>query len=99
MAGTFADIIEAARKKAVKRRLAISSVKKPDMEIISRAAKEGLIVPLLVGDGKAAEALVKKSALQSLEHEIMDVKDSGGSLQSGSRARPGRACGYAYAGS
>jgi phosphate butyryltransferase len=80
MAGTFAGIIEAARKRAVKRRLAISSVKKLDMEIISRAVQEGLIVPVLVGDGNALEALVKKSALQDLEHEIVDVKDSGGSL-------------------
>jgi phosphate butyryltransferase len=92
MAGTFAGIIDAARKKAVKRRLAISSMKKPDLEIISRAAKEGLIVPLLVGDGKAAEALVKKSHLASLEHEIMDVKDSGGSLRAAvALVREGRA--------
>ena len=81
MACTFADIIGAARKIAVKRRLAISSVKKSDMDIISRAAREGLVVPLLVGDGKALESLVKKGTLQSLEHEIMDVKDSGGALQ------------------
>jgi phosphate butyryltransferase len=92
VAGTFADIIEAAKKKAVKRRLAISSVKKPDMEIISRAAREGLIVPLLVGDGKAAEALVKKSNLASLEHEIVDVKDVGGALRTAMElVREGRA--------
>jgi len=92
MAGTFADIIEGARKKAAKRRLAISSVKKPDMEIIFRAAKEGLIVPLLVGDGKAVESMVKKGPLQSLEHEIMDVKDSGGALQTAiALVREGRA--------
>jgi phosphate butyryltransferase len=92
MAGAFADIIEAAKKKAVKRRLAISSVKKPDMEIISRAAREGLIVPLLVGDGKAAEALVRKSNLASLEHEIVDVKDVGGALRTAMElVREGRA--------
>ena len=79
MADTFRDIAEAARNKAAKR-LAVTSVKKQDMDVLSRAAKEGLIVPVLVGDGKAVEALVKKSALQSLEHEIVDVKDSGGSL-------------------
>jgi phosphate butyryltransferase len=79
MAGAFADIMEAARKKAAKR-LAVPSVKKQDMDVLSRAAKEGLVVPVLVGDGKAVEALVKKSALQSLEHEIVDVKDSGRSL-------------------
>ena len=79
MAGTFADIIEAARKKAVKRRLAIPSPKKPDMEIIARAAD--LVIPVFLGDGKSAAALVKKSALQSLEHEIVDVKDSGDALR------------------
>ncbi len=92
MAGAFAEIMEAAKKKAVKRRMAISSVKKPDMEIVFRAAKEGLIVPVLVGDGKVVEALVKKSALQSLEHEIVDVKDSGGSLRAAvALIREGRA--------
>lgn len=92
MPGTFAEIIEAARKKATKRRLAISSVKMPDIEIISRAANEGLIVPLLVGDGKAAEALIKKSALQSLEHEIVDIKDGGEALQTAiTLVREGRA--------
>ena len=79
MADTFADIMGAARNKAAKR-LAVPSVKKQDMDVLSRAAKEGLIVPVLVGDGKAVEALVKKSALQSLEYEIVGVKDSGGSL-------------------
>jgi len=92
MPGTFAEIIEAARKKATKRRLAISSVKMPDIEIISRAANEGLIVPLLVGDGKAAEALIRKSALQSLEHEIVDMKDGGEALQKAiTLVREGRA--------
>ena len=64
MAGTFAEIVAAARNKAARKRLVVSSVRKPDMEIISRAAREGLIVPLLVGDGKAAETLVKKCALR-----------------------------------
>ena len=92
MPGTFAEIIEAARKKATKRRLAISSVKMPDIEIISWAANEGLIVPLLVGDGKAAEALIRKSALQSLEHEIVDMKDGGEALQKAiTLVREGRA--------
>ncbi|MGO9136909.1 MAG: phosphate acyltransferase [Syntrophales bacterium] len=92
MARTFADIIEAAKKKAVKRRLAISSAKKLDMEIISRAVREGLIVPVLVGEGKAVEALVKKSALQNLEHEIVDVKDPGGFLSAAvALVREGRA--------
>jgi phosphate butyryltransferase len=92
MAGTFAGIIDAARKKAVKRRLAISSMKKPDLEIISRAAREGLVVPLLVGDGKAAEAMVRKSHLASLEYEIMDAKDAGGALRTAIElVREGRA--------
>ena len=92
MPGTFAEIIEAARKKATKRRLAISSVKMPDIEIISWAANEGLIVPLLVGDGNAAEALIRKSALQSLEHEIVDMKDGGEALQKAiTLVREGRA--------
>ena len=92
MAGALADIMEAARKETAKRRLAISSVKRPEMEIISKAAKEGLIFPVLVGDGKAMETLVKKSHLASLEHEIMDVKDAGGFLRAAvALVREGRA--------
>jgi phosphate butyryltransferase len=92
MARTFADIIEAAKKKALKRRLAISSMKKTDMEAIFKAAREGIIVPLLVGDGKAVETLVKKSGLQTLEHEIIDVQDGDGSLRTAmALVREGRA--------
>ena len=45
-----------------------------------------------MGDGKAAEALVKKSQLTSLEHEIVDVKDVGGALRTAMElVREGRA--------
>ena len=92
MAGTFAEIVAAARNRAARKRLVVSSVRKPDMEIISRAAREGLIVPLLVGDAEAAETLAKKCALASYEYEIVHVKDKDEALRAAiAMVREGRA--------
>ena len=74
MAATFGEIVEAARNKG-KKRLAVPAVKKPDLDVLSRAVKEGLVAPVLIGDGNAMEALVKKSALKAYEYEIVDAKD------------------------
>lgn len=73
---TFEDIIERVKASGDKKRLAVLSPKKRDLEVLCRAAEEGLILPLLIGDGKAVQTLVKKSSLVSLEHEIVDSKDS-----------------------
>ncbi|HUH65083.1 MAG TPA: phosphate acyltransferase [Syntrophales bacterium] len=89
MAATFAEIVEAARNKG-KKRLAVPAAKKADLGILSRAAEEGLVVPVLVGNGNDTETLVKKSALKAFEYEIVDAKDGG--LQTAVRlVREGRA--------
>ncbi len=80
MAGTFKEIVEKAKEAGTKARLAVPSVKKQDMNLLCRAAEEGLAVPLLIGDGRTMESLVKKSPLASREHEIVNVKDSAQAL-------------------
>lgn len=80
MNGTFQGIIEAARGLGIRKRIAVPSPKKSDLLLLSRAVKEGLAVPRIIGDGGAVEALVEKSPLASLEHEILDVGKPGGEL-------------------
>jgi phosphate butyryltransferase len=71
----FEDILEAA--KAVKPGRLVTSFGEPDLDLISRAAAAGFIIPCLIGDGKAIEKLIARSPLASLEHEIVDEKDPG----------------------
>jgi phosphate butyryltransferase len=92
MVGTFKEIVEKAGEGREKNRLAVPSLKKQDLDLLCRAAKEGLIVPLLIGDGKEMETMAKKSPLASLEHEIVDVKGPGEALRMAiALAREGRA--------
>jgi len=92
MIGTFQGIVEAARGQGIRKRIAVPSAKKRDLDILARAVKGGLAVPVIVGDGRAMEALVRKSSLASLDHEILDVRESGGELRESIRmVRDGRA--------
>ncbi len=92
MISTFQGIIDAARDGGARKRIAVPSAKKRDLDLFSRAVKEGLAVPVIVGDGRAMEALVKKSPLASLEHEILDVGESSRPLPEAIRlVREGRA--------
>ncbi len=92
MAGTFTEVVERVREGGVKKRLAVPLLNKMGLDLLCRAAAEGFIVPLLVGDGKAMEAMVKKSPLASLEHEIVDAKGSVEALRLAvSLTREGRA--------
>ena len=64
MASTFKETVKEAKEGGVKKRIAVPSPKKHHMEPISRAAKEGFITPLLIGNGKAialgeAEGFIK----------------------------------------
>jgi phosphate butyryltransferase len=92
MIGTFKAVLEAAKEKGGKKRLAVSTMKRRDIDLLGRAAREGLIIPLIVGDGKAIEPLVRESPLASLDHEIIDSQDSGGALRTAiNLVRDGRA--------
>jgi phosphate butyryltransferase len=92
MAATFKEIIEKAKDGGAKKRLAVPSPKKQDMDFLCSAAEEGFIVPLLIGDGKTTRTMVKESPLAPFEHEIVEVKDSTGALRTAiTLAREGRA--------
>jgi len=71
----FEDILEAA--KGAKPRRLVTSFSEPDLDLICRAAAAGLIIPCLIGDGKAIEKRIERSPLASLQHEIVDEKDPG----------------------
>jgi len=74
MLTSFKEIFDAAKTESTKR-LAISFPRKEDIELLSKAAGAGLIIPCLAGEGKAMEGIIRKTPLNSLEHEIIDQKD------------------------
>ena len=74
MLTSFKEIVEAAKGSGAKR-VAVSFVKKKDIDLLSMAAGASLIIPCLVGDGKAMEDMIKGTQLKSLKHEIADQKD------------------------
>ena len=74
MLRAFRDILDAAQEGGA-RKLAAPCAEKKDMDFLSKAAGSGLIIPFLVGDGKAMEGMLKGLPLASLEHEIIDESD------------------------
>jgi len=76
MACTFKEIVKEANEGGAKKRLAVPSLKKHHLDILCRAAKEGFVTPLLIGSGKAIKAMVGKSPLASLEHEIVEATNA-----------------------
>jgi phosphate butyryltransferase len=89
---TFKEIIKEAIEGGAKKRLAVPSPKKHHLEPICRAAREGFVIPVLIGDGKAIKAMVGKSPLASLEYEIVEAKDSAEALRAAiTLTRDGRA--------
>jgi len=79
MLRSFKEILEAAKEGDAKK-LVVSCVEKRDMDILGKAAVAGIIIPCLVGDGKAIETIIRGTLLASLEYEIMDEKDPGRAL-------------------
>ncbi len=71
MLKSFREVLEAASKGGAKR-LAVSFAGKKDIDLLGKAAGAGLVIPCLVGKGRALEEMIKGTPLQSLEHEIMD---------------------------
>ena len=87
----FKDILDTAKEGGAKK-LAAPCAEKKDMDLLSKAAGSGLIIPCLVGDGKAIEGMLKGMPLASLEHEIMHEKDPDKALGRSIRlVREGRA--------
>jgi len=79
MMKSFEDIVEAA-KRAKPARL-VTFFRAADLGPICRAAAAGFIVPCLIGDRKALEAIAGKSPLAMLEHEIVDEGYPGAGLR------------------
>lgn len=91
MVKSFREIIDAARKGDAKK-LVVSFVEKRDVELLGKAADAGLIIPCLVGDGKAIETLIRGTLPALMKYEIIDEKDPGKVLQKMIRLlREGRA--------
>jgi len=91
MLKSFNEILEAAREGGIQR-LAVPNAEKKDIDLLGKAAGAGLIIPCLVGDGKAIEAMITGTPLTSLEHEIIDEKDPNKALGAAiQRIREGRA--------
>ncbi|MCL0074024.1 phosphate acyltransferase [Dehalococcoidia bacterium] len=77
MIGTFKKIIETAENEGDRKRVVVPWASRKNMQILSKASERNFIMPLFVGKGREIEMLVKSTPLASLNHEIIDEKDSG----------------------
>ncbi len=92
MIHTFKDIVKEAKEGGAKKCLAVPLPKNHHLEPLCRAAKEGIVAPLLIGNGKAVRAMVGNSPLASLEHEIVEAGNAAEALQKAiTLTRDGRA--------
>ena len=80
MTGTFKEIIETAEKKGARKRVVVPWASRENMRVLGKASEHNFIMPLLIGKGREVEMLVKSTPLASLDHEIIDEKDSGRAL-------------------
>ena len=91
MLKSFHGIIEAAKSGSIKR-LVIPAATMMDMQPLGKAAGAELIIPCLVGGGKAIEDMIEETPLKSLPHEIIDEKDPNKALNTAIKyIREGRA--------
>ncbi len=79
MMTSFKDILDAAKKGGT-RRVVVPAPSREDINILSRAAVSGLIVPVLIGKGTSLKTLIGKTPLWSYPHEVLDVEDRKESL-------------------
>ena len=92
MARSFNEIVQEAKEGGARKRLAVPSVKKHHLEPLSRAAKEGFVTPLLIGNSKTIKAMVGNSPLASLPCEIVEAGNPAAALQQAiALTRDGRA--------
>jgi phosphate butyryltransferase len=80
MIGTFPEIITAAKKRTSRKRVVLPSPDRQQIDIIGKAVEMNLIFPVLIGDGKKIEGLVKAAPLLSGDHEMIDERDQSRSL-------------------
>lgn len=75
IAANFAEIKTMARKQGGKRLLLAPSPDERTIKVISDAAATGLIDPILVGDGKAIEEILRETPILTGNCEIVDEPD------------------------
>jgi phosphate butyryltransferase len=80
MIGTFPEIITAAKKRTFRKRVVLPSPDRQQIDIMDKAVAMNLIFPVLIGDGKKMEGLVKAAPLLSGDHEMIDERDQSRSL-------------------
>lgn len=80
MIGTFPEIITAAKKRTSRKRVVLPFPDWQQIDIMGKAVAMNLIFPVLIGDGKKMEGLVKAAPLLSGNHEIIDARDQSRSL-------------------
>jgi len=87
--GTFEDIINSARASGIKK-IAVPKASENDLRILSRAAQEKLVKPVLIGERGRMQKLAKNNFPPGVEYEIEET--SGGELRAAiSMLKEGRA--------
>jgi phosphate butyryltransferase len=80
MISTFGEILSKAKKTGAKKRTVMPSPDPPHLKILAAAVQAGLILPILVGDHKRLENLLKGSPLDAADCRLIDEPDTGRSL-------------------
>jgi phosphate butyryltransferase len=75
MMGTFKDILARAKETGVRKRAAIALPDRRHLELLDAATQAGLIMPVLVGDGKMLEELRKGTALAASDWRTIHEPD------------------------
>lgn len=75
MIGSFKDILARAKEAGVKKRAAIALPDRRHLELLGTAVQTGLILPVLVGEIKTLEDLLKETALAASDWPIIHEPD------------------------
>jgi phosphate butyryltransferase len=74
MLKSFRDVMDAAGRAGVKK-LVVPQPEMDDMPLLAEASRSGLILPCIVGDGRAVGSIPEGSPLKDVEHEVVEVHD------------------------
>lgn len=82
MIKNFEELKDMLRSMPVKRRLAVVPAQdEHTLEAVCHAWKDGMVEPVLIGDKKAIEEILKKLQVSPQEMAVIDIKDSAESIQ------------------
>jgi hypothetical protein len=80
MMANFDQIRKEAKARGAKRLVVAPVTDATDLSALSAAMAEGLVFPILAGDGKAAESWVGRERLPAAHLEVIDEPDGGKAL-------------------